>query len=131
MARLYQWIQAISLIKEKPIIGYGPGNVALFGEILIREVKYYSPHNIIFEVLIHSGLIGFTMFVIVIISLLKRALFVFKINGDSIFIVLLFAMLLNSMFEPTLSGYEYSFLFWSFMGILFVSSKNNNLKTGY
>ena len=56
------WKQALSFIKQKPIIGYGWG--------AIRELLPYPTHNTIFELLMDCGIIGLVCYMIFMRKLL-------------------------------------------------------------
>ncbi|PZV10744.1 MAG: putative bicarbonate transporter, IctB family [Leptolyngbya sp.] len=64
--RINVWMAVIEMIKDHPIWGIGPGNVA-FNKIypLYMKARYsaLSAYSILLEVILEAGIIGFTCFV--------------------------------------------------------------------
>lgn len=90
--RIKAFIASIKLFNESPIIGVGLGgfNTIFNGDELGRIIKY--PHNLFLELLCELGIIGFLIFLILLI----KSLIYFKFNNWSkikdvfyLFIVLL------------------------------------------
>jgi O-antigen ligase len=72
--RGYIWSRTLPLIKEKPLIGYGPDTYAIFfpQEDVIGKFKYYNnagiivdkPHNIYLQIGFNTGLISLAAVII-------------------------------------------------------------------
>jgi len=69
--RIEIWKQALSLIKEKPIFGYGTGDVkdVLIEKYIEFDLKSavehkYNTHNQFLQILISSGIVGLLLFLI-------------------------------------------------------------------
>jgi putative inorganic carbon (HCO3(-)) transporter len=64
--RLNVWLSALEMIKDRPLLGIGPGNAA-FNEVypLYQEAKYsaLSAYSIPLEIGVETGLIGFSVFI--------------------------------------------------------------------
>ena len=122
ISRVYLWLQSIELIAKEPILGYGAGNVILWANLFDTAPKMPGPHNIILEVMLHIGIGGFLICALLFFMLLRRAFAYYKIEGNPIYLVLIFASLAHSMVEPTFLGYQYGFIFWYFMSFLVLES---------
>ncbi|MDD4332802.1 MAG: O-antigen ligase family protein [Patescibacteria group bacterium] len=111
-ARMYFWQASWDAIKEKPFFGYG---LETQGEIL---VKYYQKdwaiygtvndypdraHNLILDILLTSGIAGLIIFLIILYVFFRRALNIFKANGQ--------CSLLSFFLLIAISGYLISLLF--------------------
>ncbi len=76
------WIGALNVILYNPVLGVGPGNVGF------KSIRYYPlpqiyrelysggrfgvvPHNLFLAIASETGLIGFSLFIIVVITVLK------------------------------------------------------------
>jgi putative inorganic carbon (HCO3(-)) transporter len=64
--RLNVWLSALEMIKDRPLLGIGPGNAA-FNEVypLYQEAKFsaLSAYSIPLEIGVETGLIGFSVFI--------------------------------------------------------------------
>lgn len=77
--RITDWQEAIQGIKARPLLGWGPENYhAVYQQYLNpivfnpghgNEVWALHPHNNTFEVLINGGIIGFVLYLLVLVSL--------------------------------------------------------------
>lgn len=86
------WFFIIPIIMNHPIFGIGETGYAW-------HVGPISPHNVLLEVLIYSGLIGFMLFMIFIIRVSKQAFLTYKQSG-----LILFPLLLVPVYLMILSG---------------------------
>ncbi len=75
-SRLIRWVSSINLIIEHPLMGVGYNNYAfVYGKYSILEgiqPMYGSPHNMYVDVLTGTGIIGFILFMTVIVRLWRR-----------------------------------------------------------
>ena len=121
--RIYLWLQSIELIIKQPWLGYGPGNVDLYADIIDRKTIMPGPHNLILEIMLHVGIIGFVLFAAVIWLLTKRSYRYFKKEHNPVFFVIIGASMFHSMVEPTFLSGTYSYMFWYFMSLLIVKTQ--------
>ena len=117
--RILSWDAAISLIKEKPIIGYGAGNTQkkLNNAYLERGYNYpykenLNAHNQFLQIWLENGLLGILSSSLIFICLFG----VFRnAKADSQFILMIMVILfINSLFESIFnrfSGVSF-FSFW-------------------
>ena len=97
------WDIVINAIKEKRIWGYGRGNT------VISDVYYYlnEAHNGILQLLLDSGVIGLTLFALILLKVSKK-LNAYKSHKLSKILSLgLFLFLLNSLSESIFLNREF------------------------
>lgn len=74
--RINVWMAVIEMIKDRPLLGIGPGNVA-FNKIypLYQRPRFsaLSAYSILLEVAVETGLIGLTCFVWLLLTTLTQA----------------------------------------------------------
>lgn len=75
--RINVWLAVIDMIRDRPILGIGPGNTA-FNRIypLYQQPKYtaLSAYSVLLEIAVETGLIGLFCFVWLIIVMLSQGL---------------------------------------------------------
>lgn len=107
-AELYRL--AIDSFWESPLIGHGVGSVWW-------EVGFYS-HNMIFDILVETGIIGLIILLIVGLKLYKRMFALCKYDSSYFFLMLMFVKAtLNGMFSGYYLGVYY---LWLIVGLIFV-----------
>lgn len=130
-SRIILWRASFSAIKERPLFGYGLENQ---GEILVKyydqkwaEVEYVNmlsnrAHNILFDVLLTTGISGLIIFLSVSILVFKLAYNNYRDNRQPLLSVFLAVAALSFLFSL-----QFSFLFVTagvyltlYVGILFV-----------
>ncbi len=121
--RIYLWLQAVDMVIKSPVIGYGPGDIPLYSTIFSISDMMSDPHNFILTILLHTGLIGFSLFGLLMVIFIRRALRMYKRRKNPFFLVVLFSAFFHGMVEPTFLGYSYSFMFWCCMAMLMVQSR--------
>jgi O-antigen ligase len=108
------WAAAYKEFINNPIVG---------GRI---EVSGVYPHNVFLEVLMSTGIIGFSLFFVVFFKSLERGLKVIKNKGSYIVPVLIF---INGISESMFSGSIYgAILLFTPMGMIYSSYISTNLK---
>ena len=85
---------ALSSFKEKPVLGQGFGSVFF-------ALGFHS-HNILFDVLVEGGIVGFSAIVIILVGTIRRGLTMFR---DDYTEMLWFIIFLNGSIMSFLSGY--------------------------
>ncbi len=61
--RTYLWARSLELIAQKPLLGYGITETYF----LERHGNYYSPHNLILQILLTGGYLQFVLFIALVI----------------------------------------------------------------
>jgi O-antigen ligase len=128
VSRLYLWLQSITLIQKSPICGYGPGDVPLYENIFNTIDMMTDPHNFILTIILHTGVIGFIIFLALMVVFIRRALMMYKKQKNPFFLVVLFAAVFHGSVEVTFLGYSYSFIFWYCMVMLLIQSEHAKRK---
>ncbi|MDQ3076071.1 MAG: O-antigen ligase family protein [bacterium] len=119
--RFVYWQQAVEGIKERPVLGWGTGNFILVNEkyydasvlsdandLLGTEKSSDKAHNIIFDMLVTTGILGFLAYVTMLISslvVLWRAKKVSNYNKAVLSGLLLAYVLQNLVFFDVLVSY--------------------------
>ncbi len=112
--RLVRWELNVEQILSAPILGDS-----------IYSVMPPYPHNVLIEVLMATGILGFIPYITLIIISIKKSLNIIKYRDDLIWIVILYWL---GFIESMFSGAVYSvILFWGGLGLLFsVNHRNIN-----
>lgn len=86
MERAYRWVAGYYMIQDKPIAGFGPGTfysnyksyaISLFKTYVSDNPERSTVHNYYFLVLIEQGIIGFLLFIVLILYALIRGQFLY------------------------------------------------------
>ncbi|MBM0743373.1 IctB family putative bicarbonate transporter [Phormidium sp. CLA17] len=136
--RINVWLAVIEMIKDHPIWGIGPGNVA-FNKIypLYMKARYsaLSAYSILLEVILEAGIIGFTCFVWLLtvtiaqgwdaIQRLRQASDSHRdrfTNRDGLWLIAaiasLFGMIAHGLVDTVLYRPEVNTLWWLMFGII-------------
>lgn len=119
-----------TLIKEKPILGYGTGNFShVYADYTKKNnilVSTVNPHNDIFWIAIETGIFGVAGFILmVLLSLINlRKLNKFYVcSGLCLIITYLSASTQNSFFIDNVTGF---FFVLVLLGLISIGNKTNN-----
>lgn len=110
--RFTLWKQAIALFTKFPLFGIGHKNIVDYGEIYLGGLKFSDFHNGYLTILVSTGLVGLTIFVVFAVALAKGMMKVIfltdndkKDNGIlSALLSFLAAYCVYSFFEITIFG---------------------------
>lgn len=146
--RLNLYLKSIEFFKEKPVFGWGAGNMLLMGEeTTVNTIdnlqidlgsKIFEAHNGYLTILATSGIVGFVVFValigIALYVIMQNTLFKVKNGGigkTAIITAAIIAFLVYAFVEPSLVYYPCASVatLWFFLGAGLQSVANNkNLK---
>ncbi|WP_142784464.1 O-antigen ligase family protein [Changchengzhania lutea] len=125
--RVMLWASALDLIKENPLIGIGAGGShnRLYEVFAVKRQWYdktekYHAHNQYLQILLDLGIIGFSVFIFLLISFLCK---VFKYNNENLKLIAInFALIIiiNFLFESMFERYS-GISFFVFFYCLFIS----------
>jgi len=82
MERIYRWVAAFRMVKDKPIVGFGSAGfyhhykkytVTSFKTYVSRNEEKSTVHNYFLLVLVEQGIIGFLLFTIMVFLVLIKA----------------------------------------------------------
>ncbi|MEX0272234.1 IctB family putative bicarbonate transporter [Leptolyngbyaceae cyanobacterium UHCC 1019] len=142
--RINVWMSVIEMIKDHPILGIGPGNVA-FNKIypLYMKARYsaLSAYSILLEVILEAGIIGFTCFVWLLLVTINQgwnALQRLRQVGDRdglwliAAIASLFGMIAHGLVDTVLYRPEVNTLWWLMFGMIasFYMPKQLEVRSG-
>ncbi len=110
--RFTLWKQAIALFSRFPLFGIGHQNIIDYGEIYLGGLKFPDFHNGYLTILVSSGIIGLTVFIVFALALAKGMMkVIFLTNEDkkdngilSALLAFLAAYCVYSFFEITILG---------------------------
>lgn len=122
LSRVELWKESIRIFMENPILGVGLGNinyhVELAGSLFMRS------HNLMLELLSEAGIIGFLIFVGLILKILRIQIKNCAKIQNSFHhslawgvLAATIAALAHSMVEPNISSYMFALIFWTIIGI--------------
>lgn len=122
--RMAVWAEAIELIKEKPIFGYGVGDVSDELTIRYKEKGFYklakkhlNSHNQFLQILIGSGIFGFLYF----LSLIIFPIFNFNNPNTKLLYLCFFTLILFNFMTESMLETQSGIIFFSFFITLFYS----------
>jgi len=114
--RVNIWRQSLALIKAKPILGYGTGDVKdelvkkyIENDMVSATKKQYNAHNQFFQILISSGVIGLVFF------LLSAY---YGIRSNQIFFQFILIIFIFMMVESVLENQAGTIFFGLFFSLL-------------
>lgn len=126
--RLDSFQKAFLLFEIKPILGVGKANIIPYGErYLVNGFRFFDLHNGYLTILVSTGLVGFEIFLLFLIELLRKSYYLVKKfttiqAGDqqtlSVFISALIGYGAYAMFERTIL-FDITFMviiFWVILG---------------
>lgn len=135
-ARLYLWQAALSMTKERPLLGYGPDSFqSLYPRYMPNEFptevakeELISPghyaHNVFLHLSAESGLLALLSIVWLFIAMLKKGWQIYRQTSagwDKILLLGLLACLIDciihGMVDYTLKGHT-GYLLWFYLGII-------------
>ncbi len=136
-SRLEQGQKALEIITSNPFLGIGLGNYYLYENSYnaftipdknTRNIILDSqlPHNYILILIVESGLITGTLFLLLLFIFAKNDLYIFTNNGDLLhktIVISFWTLFIYSQFNPSI-GITYQTLFWTLRSILFIDYSN-------
>lgn len=109
--RILTWDAAWSLIKEKPIWGYGAGETQLNLNEVYKQKEYrhplketYNAHNLWLQTWLENGLLGLSLLVAIFILLFQKS--IQHKEYQSFFLALLLVILVNAFFESIFNRFS-------------------------
>ena len=113
------WSDALSKFKQNPILGAGYG-VTYYHKN--PKKNHVHPHNILLQFLAETGIVGFSIFILFIMLVIKKAIRNYKLLGDNedkliyVFYPLSFTFFL--IFSCSHFAIHENYFFWYFAGII-------------
>ena len=118
--RINVWSQAIDLFKSNPVTGIGYGSFRKLGYDL------GDTHNIYVKILCEQGLVGFTIFLVLLFSFMKEGFTLYQKGEDDHFskglglgfFICIFVLMVNNFFGDRWSYLEPNAYLWIFAGLV-------------
>jgi O-antigen ligase len=105
--RLEMWKAALLQFADNPILG---------DALEVSAFRFY-PHNIVLEVLMSTGIVGFIPFVALLIYAFKSTIFIFRNDPANSWMGIVFIQsFIQNMFSGSLYGASW---FWASLGLLY------------
>ena len=130
--RILTWDAAWSLIKEKPLLGYGAGDTQqqLNEEYRQKEYRHplkesYNAHNLWLQTWLENGLPGLLLLMGIFVLSLKKALW-YK-EYPNLFLALILVVFVNTLFESFFNRFS-GVSFFSFLVCFILSVSRGALK---
>ena len=129
-SRINFYVDVWNTFLKNPITGVGLANLGYFAKFKVTEDMAASAHNIILGTLGETGIVGSFLFlgaliwsfIQVVKNYIKEKNEKFKILQWS-FICAFIGVVLHSMMEPNLEGFQFAVMFWSFIAVSFKFSE--------
>lgn len=125
-SRVNQWRKATELIEERPVTGWGLGKTYTHydaGHFKFFETNY--THNIGGDLLMRTGAIGLTLFLIVILLAVRDGLGAWRRNGDAVAaalglasVAIISGLLARGMVESLFEKYRLATMLGIVLGIV-------------
>lgn len=117
------WKAAFEAFKQKPIFGYGGSQKASQWINFNMYGKAYVMHNLFIEILIQYGVVGLTVFLLLIIRLLADLKNLLKLNKkqatDTTYLIIPFISLASILFAGLALSLQWSALLWYLIPLCF------------
>lgn len=140
MERIYRWMAGIEMLKNEPLIGFGPGtfyqyyqsySISQFATYVSDNPDQSGIHNYFLMIFVEQGIVGFIIFILLCVYILLTAEDTFqKYKHDKnryfimaialSFIIMLSMNLINDLIETDKVG---PFFFLNMAGLLFFRYK--------
>ncbi|HOL50095.1 MAG TPA: O-antigen ligase family protein, partial [bacterium] len=132
--RINYWISGMQIFKKYPLIGIGPGN---FSQFYLQfkipgamEAKF--AHNLIVEILVCTGLIGFLTFLTALVFFIRGNIQNFLFSKNQLVVGYFFGI--TGIFLHCLVDFDYAnaaiiCILFSFAGLVELSSNIKNIKS--
>jgi O-antigen ligase len=121
---LIYWEGLVNFWNNK-LLGIGLGSFE-FNSLLIGKIIY--PHNVFIELLAETGIIGFSLFMIILLKIIRMLKHVYKTSSKEIGYILvafLITSLINASLSGNLGGNDYM---WITFGLIWAAQKVENEK---
>ena len=118
--RLLAVWEGLNNFAQNMIFGIGFGAYR-FQHFMFENLVY--PHNIFIELLAETGLIGFTLFSLILISTIKSLKKIYH-KLDTIDFLFILALFISSFINANLSGHiGYNVMLWFSIGLIYAMSE--------
>jgi O-antigen ligase len=121
------WKNGLSIWMQNPIMGIGIYNFRYYNGLYFNDYQYM--HNTHLEVLVESGLIGFALYTIFLISVSIVILFIISKDRKYTYLLTSYLALLIMMLSLSQIINEILFLFFAYVSFIFVKERGINYET--
>jgi len=143
MERVYRWIAAIRMSKQRPITGYGPNSfyyyykpyaVSMFRTYVSRNTEHSTTHNYFIFMLVGQGWPAMLLYALLIVVVFAQAQKIYHRFSDPFYkkatmaVIMLFAAgFINNFFSELLETHKVGALFYLSMALLVVLDRKSKL----
>jgi O-antigen ligase len=140
-SRVATWEESGKIILKHPIFGVGLGNMHYYvNNYYVRQTGGFTllkSHNLILELLVETGLVGFFVYIIIIIKIFKMQISNCKILKEPFQKNIAWGLLagntaafIHSLVEPTILSYIFGIVYWTINGLtikqyILINKKND------
>lgn len=121
LVRITRWERTWEVFERNPIAGVGTGNLAYH---LPYATQFAKAHNLVLMLLSENGLIGFFIFMVMIIYIIRMQIMNCREIRDTFqnslswgILAATVGVLVHAMVEPIFQTYQFSLIFWSFVAV--------------
>ena len=121
LVRIARWKGTWEVFKKNPVVGVGIGNLA---HHLSRVTEHAKAHNLVLMLLSETGLVGFSIFMWMIVWIVRMQIMNCRQIRDGFqnslswgILAATIGVLVHSMVEPIFEAYQFSLIFWGLVGI--------------
>jgi len=135
--RIFLWEAAISVIKEKPVFGYGISNAQEQYDIARtkyedeqfknnwKHIRILTSHNQFLQTTMEFGIFG----LIILLFLYSYPIFIADKNRKLFALFIIFSCFYESLFDVVITGLNYSTIFGILMVLILSVENNVDIKT--
>lgn len=105
------WENALKIFMENPIFGIGIYNFQQYNLLYFND--YHYPHNTYLEILVESGIIGFTLYLAFFMILIYKLYELQKVRPETRFLFLTVLSIMIIMATLSTAASEFLFLFFA------------------
>lgn len=136
--RIFIWEKVISLILQKPFLGWGPDTLGLvftdrFHNLIVEKVGYLliidKAHNEYLQIAYASGIPSLLLYLAFIVSVLSKA---WKKHQKNPIIIPLFCSVIGYLVQAffNISVVSVAYIFWIFLGALIYMANHDYINNG-
>ena len=117
------WLKVIPIIENNPLFGVGKTGYSQYALGVFN--KFFSPHNVLLEILIYTGIIGLSIFSYFLFRLVKQS-YSYYIATGFLLSLLLFSPVFGLILSGQILGKKIVFIIFAFAASRIFYLNNTN-----